>query len=319
MYAEFVESLMPNDYEIPSMRANINALTKLCSAEIKNLKLRKVQPEKREVKNEFNPDIKTVNYKLDECHHVPLEFLGQLEKVETFSISFCPGVVQHKYEKRFFQVSTRDVEILSRGVRKFNNLNTFEITCTNLEESEKICHLLGALEDISLKNLLITHCSVKSKKSGEHFKTFLRKNGSLERIDLNDNDLSHEFCEQFALGIENFSNTLHYLGLSMNGIFYNGLDLIIRTICKKDNVLELNLSNCEGLCCENKNFVINELENLIATSGNLRSLNLSNNKIRNQSKRCQIIEACRENFNIDSINCGNCGKKFNFEINKFES
>jgi hypothetical protein len=307
-YADFCENLMPSEHKYSSTQEEIRVLSELCTKYVQDLRISGVQQERKELLNKFNDDIKMINYRPQDCAHCSFDFIYQLPNMESLSISFKPKVVPSRgYERRFFHVAPEDIRNLAVGLKSLRRLHTLEIS-GNLREGEKIAHLLASLQDSnSLHNLSLTHCSINSEIAGGHFAKFLSKNSSLEKIDLSYNDLGYGFCRHFAMGIESSSHNLKCLGLAMTGIFYNGLDVILKSISKRDSVWELNISCCEGECVDENNAAIEELENLMKKSSHLQILNMASNKIRDQSKRSKLIQALECNSSILSLDCFNCG------------
>ncbi|KAG5683026.1 hypothetical protein PVAND_012336 [Polypedilum vanderplanki] len=304
IYAEYVESLKATYF--PSTHEKYEKFTRQFAKYIRELKINKIQPQTKEICNEFDKSIKIVNYKQKDCEHFPLDFFRELKNLEKLSISFHPPELKKNYNRRFFNVAIEDIKNLSIGLSSLEKLHTLEITQTNLENDEKIKFLLETLQNLkNLKCLSLTHCNIKSQNSGGYFEKFL-ENSSLEVLDLSHNELDFGFCQQFAKGLENLKQMLK-LSLIMTGIFYNGLDEILKSISKCDKICELNISSCESEKFDNENTVINELKNLLENSTNLKVLEMPNNEIKDVIKRCEIIEALEKNFTLESMDVFNCG------------
>lgn len=307
-YSEFVENLTFFDADLPAILEFTDDITKKCSRFIEQLTIRRVKMNEKKLSNEFNPKIFSRNYKNEEVAHISLEFLKHLQNLKNISITFNPQISFEIYERRFFQVSVHDIENFSKSLETFIHLETLEITKTDLEEHEKIFHLLSSIENLrGLKALTLTQCNISSKESGAIFASYISNNLSLTEINLSDNALSSDFCHQFSLGMEKFNGMLQKLNLSMNSILHDGLEFIMSCIVQKDNAVDLDISTCEGFTCTSYGTAFDELNKLISTSKNLKHLKVSNNTITSGGTRKKFIRALEGNFHISTISCLNCG------------
>lgn len=62
---------------------------------------------------EKNDEYKIRNYSIDECDHGDLSFLSELRHLEELSIEFGVLDLGFDYQKRHFDFSYKDVDILS--------------------------------------------------------------------------------------------------------------------------------------------------------------------------------------------------------------
>lgn len=307
-YLEFIENLTFYESDLPAVLKFTEEITKKCSDYIDSLTIRKVKMDERKLANEFNPRIFSMNYKNEEVAHISLEFLKNLKNLKNLSITFNPQISFEFYERRFYQISVDDIKNFSKGLESLIHLETLEITKTDLKEHEKIFHLLSSIGKLrGLKALTLTHCNISSKESGDIFASYLSKNLSLTEINLQHNALNSDFCHQFSFGIEKFNGILQKLDLSVNPILHDGLEFVINSLAQKDNVVDLDISTCEGFTCTSYGLAFEELNKLISTSNNLRHLNISNNAIASEATRKKFIRALEGNFHISTISFSNCG------------
>ncbi|KAL7030306.1 hypothetical protein ACKWTF_006611 [Chironomus riparius] len=306
-YTEFVENLTFYESDLPAILEFTDNITKRCSKFIENLTIRKVNMNEKKLANEFNPKTFSRIYRNDEVSHISLEFLKNLKNLKNISITFNPQISFELYEPRFFQVSVHDIENFSKSLECFCHLESLEITKTDLEEHAKLFHLLSSIEKLrGLKALTLTHCNISSKESGAIFASFLSKSMSLTEINLKDNALRSDFCHQFSLGMQKFNGILQKLNLSMNPILHDGLEFIMSSIVQNDNVVDLDISTCDGFSCTSYGTAFQELINLISTSRNLQHLDISNNIIASGTTRKEFIRALGGNYHISTISCLNC-------------
>lgn len=270
--------------------------------------IRGLQPTQTTVKNPDNENILTVNYPSNECHRMPMNFLHKITHLYELCIQFGVAKLNFPYERRFFQVSIDDVKYLSEGLCKLIHLNKLEITRTDL--SEGISVLLASIKNLkNLTNLSLTYCKIgKGSDSGEAFKNFLIENASVERIELRDNKLTFDFCSKFSMGVEKHEKQFKYIGLSLNPIFNDGLELILNSIASTDNVTELNISTCAG----EKRTLYDicgwiAVQKLIQSTKNLKILHISNNNAKSLNMK-KFLQKIKNNFTIEKIDVENCGK-----------
>jgi hypothetical protein len=270
--------------------------------------IRGLQPTQSTVKNPYNQNILTVNYPSNECHRMPLNFLSKITHLKELCIEFGVAKLNFPYERRFFQNSIEDVKYLSEGLCKLVHLNKLEITRTDL--CEGISVLLASIKNSkNLTNLTLSYCKIgKCSSSGEAFKHFLIENTSVERIELRDNKLTFDFCSKFSIGVGKHEKHFKYIGLSLNPIFNEGLELILNSIASVDNVTELNISTCVG---EKRTlYDINgwvAIQKIIQITKNLKTLDVSNNNAKSLNMK-KFLQKIKNNFAIEKIDVENCGK-----------
>lgn len=188
------------------------------------------------------------------------------------------------------------------------NLETAKIRC-DLSESRKVHEILSPLESMKfLKFLDLSFCGISSKQSGEGFKRFLCSNESLERLELKGNTLNEEFCESFGKGIEGFKGELKFLGLSHTSTLGTGLYFVIGGIRKSCNVIHLDVSSCRSSVQTTLMLCFHKMIQLIEGEGSVRIIEMNTNLIEDSEIRRSLIEALDKNFDLDEVNCMNCGE-----------
>lgn len=60
-----------------------------------------------------NAEYRIHNYPIDECDHGDLSFLSALRNLQELSIEFGVRNLAFKYQKRHFEFSYKDIDILS--------------------------------------------------------------------------------------------------------------------------------------------------------------------------------------------------------------
>ena len=79
----------------------------------------------------------------------------------------------------FFQISVHEMKNFSKCLKKLIYLETLEVTKSNLDQHEKIFHLLSSIKNLPcLKVLTLTHCNISSKESGMYFEKYLSNNST---------------------------------------------------------------------------------------------------------------------------------------------
>lgn len=307
--AEFIENLEQTKFDEPGTVEELEVVAEKLNNFVENLSIKKLMPRKIYDKNPFNEKARVVNFPSDECYHGSLEFLGGLTNLKSLSIKFDPGVLGCKYEKRFFQVATVDIENIGKALVSLKKLEYFTIKTSDLSEPMKMLHLLLPLKTMKhLKSIDLSYCNIKSKESGEYFEEFLNVHRSLKHLELKGNIFRRDFSTHLAHGIRKFAGKLNYFGLSFTPLLDNGLDQIIKSIKDRKNVVRLDISNCEsGLLGRNDD--CNEaLISLIEREGSLREININGNDIKKDLTKELFIKALDKNYKILDLSCENCGK-----------
>lgn len=286
-FRNFVENLEKNDYKWDDDRERILKFTDGLKDHIENLKIRKLK-----LKKMPKSDFPIVNYPSDECEHVSLEFLKNLINLKTLSVEFGPGIVNCNYNRKLFQVATKDIENLSLALVKLKALQKLEIKHSDLKDNEKIFHLLISIEqNKNLTELNFKHCKITSDESGMLFERFLSENSTIEMIELSENRLNFDFCKRFAEGLIKFKGHLKYLGLAFNPIMLDGLKLIISSVIKRDNIKTLNVSCCEGGKHDSYEEFTEQFCTLLQNTKHLKLLDFSSNLIPDAELRKKIVNA----------------------------
>lgn len=310
-FTEFIENLEVEDFEAPEKKKYLNHLTDKLVTIVEDLSIQKIKPRRRYERNPFNPKARVVNFSSNECSHGSLEFLGQLINLRSLKLKFDPGNLGLNYERRFFLLSTIDIENLGKALASMEKLENFAIHKSDLGESMKIRHLLMPMRSMEhLKVLDLSFCRITSKESGEYFSEFLNARQSLKSLELKGNNLNSEFCVEFARGIENFKGKLEFLGLSLTSIFGigNGLCSILRCISKKNNVKRLDFSHCDNFLRGDNDACPEELNLFIAQESETLVINMQGNKFISEEIKENFIKALCKNFEIDEVHCEECGE-----------
>ena len=317
--AEFIENLDENEFDSLQSAAVLNELVEKLQSVVENLSIEKMKLKVAFEKNPYDAGTRVVNFYSNGCTHGSLEFLGGLTNLKTLSIKFDPGRIGLKYEKRFFQVATCDIEHLGQALVKLNSLQNLSIRQSDLSEPEKIFFLTNALKtSTSLHSIDLSYCRIGSKVSGEQFLQFFRRNRSLKSLELKGNNLNEDFCFQLSVGLKAFKSKFEFLGLSMNPIWGIGLEHILKALKISKNVLRLDISNCQlidghNCCSKHSDLCFNELIQLISKEL-LLELNLRLNDISSECLREKFIKALEKNYAIDESFCDCCGENFYFLV-----
>lgn len=308
-FTEIIENYEKTDLDSSVVVEHLNELTGKLESVVENILIKKLKTGKSYQKNPFNKKARIVNFSSDECIHGSLEFLGGLKSLKSLSIKLDPGQCGCSYERRFFQIAVSDIENIGKALNSLTKLESFAIYQSDLSEWMKIHHLLTPMMKMdNLKMVDLSYCSISTKESGEVFDQFLSFSRSIEHLELKGNNLDSEFCFHLSHGIKSFAGKLDYLGLSMTPIFKNGLSLIVKSISEKNNVRRLDISNCDITLNGASDGCIEELVSLIEGQGSLREIKRNENQITSEMSRENFIKALERNYEIDGIDCENCGK-----------
>jgi hypothetical protein len=149
----------------------------------------------------------------EECHHGPLKFLANFLNLKEISLVFGKSNLGRSYERRFFEVSEKDLDNLASGLTPLRHLEHFAIRKSKLNNKKKFFDVLLVLKNKkTLKSLDFSYCFL-GEEAGEDFKMFFNFNKSLERLELQGNFLGPVACEAFGIGLAQFLGSLKYLGL----------------------------------------------------------------------------------------------------------
>lgn len=306
---ELIENLEETEFDEPITAEQLRNVIEKLKDHVEHLSIKKLKARKGYDKNPYNDKARVVNFSSDECFHGSLEFLGGLTNLKDLSIKFDPGLQGWKYEKRFFQVATVDLENIGKALMSLEKLEKLAIQQSDLSEPMKINHLLMPIKTMKQLNVInLSYCAITSKMSGQNFEEFLTGNRSLKHLELKGNILGFDFCFHFAQGIKKFDGKLNYLGLSLTPILGNGLGSIVKSIKYKKNVERLDISKCDnGLHGENDDDV-ELLKRLIERQGSVQAIDMNENSINIQLTKENFIKALEKNYKIIELNCENCGK-----------
>lgn len=304
---EFIENLEQNDFDSTATTEILDQFADKLQATVENLSIKKMKPRKSFDKNPLNAKSRVVNFSSDECFHGSLEFLGSFTHLKSLSIVFDPGFFHQNYQKRFFQVATIDIENIGKALISLRELESFAIRRSDLSEPMKIRFLIKPMELMrDLVNLDLSYCKISSSKAGEDFANLLKANRAIKHLELKGNSLDISFCNEFANGIKAFDGNLNFLGLSMNPIRGNGLGIILNRINDKQNVSQLEFSNCSlNSNLEADNFT-EEIISLLQSPSLVQEINMNENEIT--IHKAEFIEALKSNFEIKDLSCENCGE-----------
>lgn len=309
---EIIESLGQLDFESPATIGYLHELTDKLTPFIDNLSIEKLQTRKYYKTNSLNPTDRVVNVPTDECFRGSLEFIGGLNNLKSLSIRFDPGFVGHNYERRIFQIAVSDIANVSKALKKLEKLEDFSIRRTDLRDARKIFHLTQALSLLeNLRVLDISFCSITSKSSGMSFEELLVGAQSLKHLEMRGNNFDLGFCHYFARGLSSFKGTFDFLGLSLNPVLGKGLNQILQSIADKNNVIRLDISNCDdqgGMKSPESLQAIQVLIRLVSREGNVREMKINGNEIESQLDKNDFIKALEMNWLIDGVHCDECGE-----------
>lgn len=309
---EIIESLEQLDFESPATLDYLHELTEKLTPFIDNLSIEKLQTRKYFKQNPVNPTARVVNVPTDECFRGSLEFIGRLSNLKSLSIRFDPGFDGHNYERRIFQIAVSDIDNVSKALKKLEKLEDFSIRRTDLRDAMKIFHLSQSLSLLeNLRVLDLSFCSITSKSSGMSFEELLVKAHSMKSLEMRGNDFDFDFCHHFARGLSNFKGTFDYLGLSLNPVLGKGLDQILQSIADKNNVIHLDISNCDDQGKKKSPESLQAIQvliGLVSREGNVREMKINGNEIESQRDRNDFIKALEMNCLIDGVHCDECGE-----------
>lgn len=242
--------------------------------------------------------------------------MGELDNLQELRIEFGIKDLKYNYHRRHFEFSYQDLENLCRycilycllinyvnrltyflsGLIKLSKLKSFSIHRSKFNE-QKAQILVDGLLNCPIEELKLLYCNLKCTTFLERF---LKVNKTLKILDLKGNKICGDNLHGLNQGIKVFEGHLEYLSLARNAVGGEGLAELLESMCRADQVEDLDLTGC---CSQSDTQYILAIPDSHRT---LHSLHIACNPISDEDTD-KLIKSMKDHYKIAVLDVRECG------------